>query len=79
MVDLSDVGSIAPSAAQTILALADVTFGRDATLWIAVRRPDGGEHALRAVHARGRRGVLGLSVPLDAALHALSLENIKPL
>jgi len=75
LVDLSSVDTVAPSGAETLLAMADLMRGRQATLWLAARRGDGDAYALRAIDGRRDGTLLGLSPALDAALERLQAEN----
>jgi hypothetical protein len=75
VVDLSGVEVVAPSGAETIVAMADLMRGRHATLWLAARGSDGNGHALRAIDEEGRSALIGLSAALDAALAQLPVED----
>jgi anti-anti-sigma regulatory factor len=68
VLDLSGVDAITPVGAETIAAMADHMHGRNATLWLAARRPEGDGHTLRAIDEAGGRGLRGVSAVLDAAL-----------
>lgn len=75
VVDLSGVQAVTPSGAETIVAMADLMRGRNATLWLAARRPVGNVHALRAIDEEGCRALVGVSAALDAALALLPVED----
>lgn len=73
VVDLSGVDTVAPSGAETILAMADLMRGRSGMFWLAARSSDNTAHTLRAID--GPKGVLGVSAALDTALERLPPES----
>ena len=75
VVDLSGVDTVAPSGAETILAMADLMRGRSGMFWLAARSSDDKAHTLRAIDEDGPKGVLGVSAALDTALERLPPES----
>jgi anti-anti-sigma regulatory factor len=72
VIDLSEVDTIAAEGASTLLAMADLMLGRNGSLWIADRWPEGAGPTLRPIEEHGPRALLGVSAVLDAALERLS-------
>ena len=75
VVDLSGVDTVAPVGAATLLAMADLMWGRNGTLWLATGQAD--DHVLRAVEEEGGEALAGVSVALDVALAELAARDLR--